>query len=336
MAVDFEGDLESVPGMSFSLQTTRGPGTMESQHISKKKETMKEDRIINADGSQANLGGPCGRCVGFSYSVPTETSNREAYINRIQLIFEEDLEYVNEQKIDKMKKDHIENEELKDEEEQKDKTPLPNHKREYEYIVIYVHFIDRLIKRLDTKGFQILLDATDIEGVKLAIVTDPNGIQIRFLEMSDNHLSQNKSAQWYARFGYYILESKDADASVALYEQLFQARLRREAGKAQVKVEEEVVAKVNLRKVGAAQTVKAAFSKGSGFRLVDMDEFVIGLVNTVFYWLGNDMRVTAPCLCFTEVSNADTGVKMTEHIPSKSPLVAIGIFSINKVSRWEI
>lgn len=88
--------------------------------------------------------------------------------------------------------------------------------------------------------------------------------------------------------------------------------------------EDQNLQPVNVRKIGPSQTVKNALSKGSGFRIVDMDELVVGLKETVFYWLGNDMRTGACCVCFTEVSNADTTFAFTSYIAAESPLLSIG------------
>ena len=117
-----------------------------------------------------------------------------------------------------------------------------------------------------------------------------------------------------------------------MYESLFQTRLQKPVAKT-TKEKEAVMKSVteegeinasNIRKIGPAKVVKQALAKGTGFRLVDMDDFVIGLNNTVFYWMGNNMRSSACCLCFTEVSNADTGKSYTVYNPQESPLVAIG------------
>jgi hypothetical protein len=117
-----------------------------------------------------------------------------------------------------------------------------------------------------------------------------------------------------------------------MYESYFQTKSQKQAQAQKTEKEtknglsgmsESIHSATTLRKLGPAQTVKQALTK-SGFRLVDMDEFVVGLTNSVFYWLGNEMRTATCCLCVTEVSNADTGVAYTYHDPETSPLFSIG------------
>jgi hypothetical protein len=67
--------------------------------------------------------------------------------------------------------------------------------RSYEYLVIYMHFLDRMMKRLISKDFKVIMDVTEIEGIKLSIVEDPNGIQVRFLEMPDHFVNVGKTFQ---------------------------------------------------------------------------------------------------------------------------------------------
>ena len=136
--------------------------------------------------------------------------------------------------------------------------------------------------------------------------------------------------------GYYAVETDDADATVLMYENLFQIRqpkvtkdknakdkeaLDPLTGKTQM-IRDQPIAS-SLRKQGAALTVKQAIAKAQGFRLVDMDSFLIGLNDTIFYWLGNDLRASTSTLCFTEVSVADTGSAITKHNP-ETPLISIG------------
>lgn len=134
--------------------------------------------------------------------------------------------------------------------------------------------------------------------------------------------------------GYYTIPTSFADKTVQLYESLFQVRIPKPQNTKKDPKEKDKMEKekedndvpVNLRKVGAVQTVKNAMTKGTGFRLVDMEEMVVGLLDSVFYWMGNDMRTAACSVCFTEVANADTGEAITIYEKDISPLISIGVY----------
>jgi hypothetical protein len=67
--------------------------------------------------------------------------------------------------------------------------------RQYEYLVIYVHFLSRLVKRLQSKAFDLTLDVTNFDSVKMAILRDPNNLQVRLIEMPDTYLNESGSKQ---------------------------------------------------------------------------------------------------------------------------------------------
>lgn len=68
--------------------------------------------------------------------------------------------------------------------------------RRYEYLVIYVHLISRLIKKIASKGFDVILDITTFDNnIKLAIIKDPNGIEVRLLEIPDSYMNDNGKKQ---------------------------------------------------------------------------------------------------------------------------------------------
>ncbi|KAI8906700.1 hypothetical protein EDD86DRAFT_55286 [Gorgonomyces haynaldii] len=203
---------------------------------------------------------------------------------------------------------------------------------QYEYLVIYVHFLNRLIKRITTKNVKTILEPTEFDGgTKMAILQDPNGIYVRLMELDDDLLAEtNKQKQWFTRLGYYAMETENADESVTWYDTLFQVRQpkpskdkKEDSVPTTPKTPTENMQQLPLRKQGAVLTVKQAISKQVGFRLVDMDTFLIGLLETVFYWMGNDMRSNSSCLCFNEVGMADAKLPLTKHKES-SNLISIG------------
>ena len=55
---------------------------------------------------------------------------------------------------------------------------------------MYVHFIDRLVKRLASKGFKIKMPTSTLSDLKTAILIDPNGIQVRLVELPNDYLGE--------------------------------------------------------------------------------------------------------------------------------------------------
>jgi predicted enzyme related to lactoylglutathione lyase len=317
MTVDFEGLQEKFNVSAFAKEKAQAVKTMESEHVKKNSDLNDEPDIEQQENPT--------RVLALSFSPQVNVPGTKGQQSqRVQIVFEEDLDYLQD----------VQFKNLKNDANQKDANTFGGSddkvrvKRQYEYMVIYVHFLARLLKRMNSKGFEIVLDITSFENVKIAILKDPNNIQIRLIEMPDGYLNEQGPKQWFAKLGYYSLPSSDADQTVLMYESYFhtstQNPVPRPPEKDRLGMAEQTNPIHSIRKLGAAQTVKQALTKGSGFRLVDMEEFVVGLTNSVFYWLGNDMRTNTCCLCLTEVSNADTGVALTSYDPETSPLKSIG------------
>ena len=74
----------------------------------------------------------------------------------------------------------------------KDVNTSSNHS--YEYLVLYVHFIERITKRLNSKGFYVS-SIMDFDTTKMVICRDPNGIQVRLIEMNESYLNMNNKKQ---------------------------------------------------------------------------------------------------------------------------------------------
>ncbi|KAJ3315626.1 hypothetical protein HDV04_002040 [Boothiomyces sp. JEL0838] len=317
MNVEFEGYQECIkPPTMHTAQAVKNPA-LNFDNIFKKG-TLEKDSTVELHKSKLHVAAN-GRVFAMSFGG---SSYGTSFHNRVMLLFEEDLKYSQELQYTKTEQQNIAEGKIPD--PSKGKCTESGH--QYEYLVIYVHFLQRLVKRMASKNYEVEMDVTNFDGVKLAIMRDPNNIQIRFVEMPDSYLNDSSKKQWFARLGYYSIATADADGTAQLYESIFRQRM---VNKPKEKKDKDQILlpdppEVNIRKVGANQTVKNALAKGSGFRIVDMDDLVIGLMNTVFYWLGNDMRTQACCVCVTEVSNADTGQAITSHNPDTSPLIGIG------------
>ncbi|KAJ3044648.1 hypothetical protein HDV00_001574 [Rhizophlyctis rosea] len=207
-----------------------------------------------------------------------------------------------------------------------------------EYLVIYVHLVGRLVKRLMAKDFEVVLPPIDVADVKVGIVRDPSGLDIRLMELTDSQLNETSNRkQWFARLGYYALPTSHVDDCIRFYEGAFSShRGKTSTGKKATTLDIAQTpgsrgggshmgmgVSVTRKKPGAAATLRQAITQGQGFRLVDTEDFIIGLSHTVYHWLGNDLRSTSCTICFTERSVADSTTK--EPVDrSDSLLVAFG------------
>lgn len=55
-----------------------------------------------------------------------------------------------------------------------------------------MHFIVRLVKRMASKGFDLFLDITQFDNnIKMAILRDPNNIEVRLIEMPDSYMNES-------------------------------------------------------------------------------------------------------------------------------------------------
>ncbi|KAJ3189660.1 hypothetical protein HK101_008797 [Irineochytrium annulatum] len=210
-----------------------------------------------------------------------------------------------------------------------------------EYLLIYVHFVSRLIKRLIAKGFEISVPPTEFHETRVAILHDPSGIEVRLVELLETQSEEQtpgaanataKKPQWFAKLGFYTIATAKSDPTVRLYEKLFSFTT---AGKDKRDAQTQ---KVKMGRVG-----KKPNSTGGdgfvvqGFRTVDVEEFVIGLTRTRYVWLGNDMRSVASSICFTEKMKADAHLQAPIN-RSNSRLLSIGfeVQSLESViKRWE-
>jgi len=80
-----------------------------------------------------------------------------------------------------------------------------------EYLLIYVHFIERLIKRVEARGIKCYLPLQEGNGIKYVVYKDPNGIEVRIMEYPSQFLNENLlPVQWFSKLGYYTLSIPQA------------------------------------------------------------------------------------------------------------------------------
>ncbi|OUM63545.1 hypothetical protein PIROE2DRAFT_9897 [Piromyces sp. E2] len=75
-----------------------------------------------------------------------------------------------------------------------------------EYLLIYVHFIERLIKRVEARGIKPYIPLQENGSIKYIVYKDPNGIEVRIMEYPSQFLNENLlPVQWFSKLGYYTL-----------------------------------------------------------------------------------------------------------------------------------
>eukprot|EP00833_Pecoramyces_ruminatium_P011228 jgi/Orpsp1_1/1185260/evm.model.c7180000092979.1 len=75
-----------------------------------------------------------------------------------------------------------------------------------EYLLIYVHFIERLIKRVEARGIKSYIPLQESNGIKYVVYKDPNDIEIRIMEFPSQYLNEHLlPVQWFSKLGYYTL-----------------------------------------------------------------------------------------------------------------------------------
>ncbi|KAI8805294.1 hypothetical protein BJ742DRAFT_410470 [Cladochytrium replicatum] len=92
----------------------------------------------------------------------------------------------------------------------------------YEYIVFYVRFLARVTKRLQSKGYDVQMMNVTVPEMKMAVTTDPNGIEVRLMELTDLQLADDPGkTPWFGRLAYYTIPTDYAVETVRRLERLF-------------------------------------------------------------------------------------------------------------------
>ncbi|ORX41800.1 hypothetical protein BCR36DRAFT_338720 [Piromyces finnis] len=96
-----------------------------------------------------------------------------------------------------------------------------------EYLLIYVHFIDRLIKRVSSRGIKSYIPLQENGGIKYIIYKDPNGIEVRIMEYPSQYLNENLlPVQWFSKLGYYTLPIPQAGVISEYLQSIFSVEQR--------------------------------------------------------------------------------------------------------------
>jgi hypothetical protein len=118
---------------------------------------------------------------------------------------------------------------------------------------------------MTTKGFKVIVAPIDLSETKLAIFKDPNGIEIRLFELTDEQAGSKRT--WAYRLAYYTLPCFNTQDSCSRYEKMMAVGSR--AKNRKKSFTEELVKKSN------ANEIIREFAKS--FRSVDVDDFVVGI-----------------------------------------------------------
>ncbi|KAI9217708.1 hypothetical protein BC828DRAFT_246612 [Blastocladiella britannica] len=200
-----------------------------------------------------------------------------------------------------------------------------------DYLVVYVHFLPRIIKRLHSKGFRAILAFTTVPtdaAISYAIYLDPNGIELRLVEMPDVYLNEVASkSPWFARVGYYLTHVPSADDARHFLESLFSKQRRTPAmvralqtgggimgggpssssssggGSGNAMSFQMSAGAGSLSAPGGSSkktTAADRFYQRDGVRLVDQEDIATGLQQTRYVWLGQVARDKMGTLCVCE------------------------------------
>lgn len=225
--------------------------------------------------------------------------------------------------------------------------------RAEDYLVVYTHFLARTLTKLTSKSFVPKLSQLENEGVKLAILEDPNGLEVWLMELPDSYLNEGStySRQWFGRIGYLALSVPNAQSLVKYYESLLSTAISKaptaiitkdglvKTNKAQntnyrvlnlpgtsaigrhassmgASDESGVVRRVGSRMRDAAGG--ALGEEREGFTVVDCESLTFGLSKLEYSWLANAARETATCLCFVDTKQASGISGVVNVAPSNS------------------
>jgi hypothetical protein len=204
-----------------------------------------------------------------------------------------------------------------------------------DYLVVYVHFLRRLVKRLQAKGFQPLLDIQLSMDITYSIFLDPNGIEVRLLEVPDVKLNEvTNKVQWYARLGYYVMYSGNGEELKLYWESLFAKQRKMNHSIRGVPLHDSSE-KANLssflgptpRNLNQTKKYTDRAHQKEGLRLVDAEELVSGLQQSKFYWFGHAPRDKMCCFCVCTVPTmiGESSAGTSTVVRRSNRLVSIGI-----------
>ncbi|TPX42566.1 hypothetical protein SeMB42_g05075 [Synchytrium endobioticum] len=201
-----------------------------------------------------------------------------------------------------------------------------------EYLVIYVQMLPRIVKRMQTKGFDCQIPVQDFAELKYCIMVDPAGIEVRLMELTDSQLNDFRGKKlWYGRLAYYTIPTLIHDA-IDFYESIFaggsEQPTNANAGNAASMPDSD--ARTRNGVVGADSKKPLGKMKTTGFRKVDDEDIVVGLSHMMYAWMGHDPREFGCTLCFTErreseaYSRLATVGKVKRSTVADSKLLSVG------------
>ncbi|RKO93426.1 hypothetical protein BDK51DRAFT_26269 [Blyttiomyces helicus] len=237
----------------------------------------------------------------------------------------------------------------------------------YESLVIYVRMLARILKVLSFAGFTLRIPKTDISGISFAAVTDPNGIDVRLVQLTEEQANDRPPFrnQWFARVGYYVLPTVHSSETVRFYTTLFSPREplpvpsasatpgADNTGAATQKILGGVIGgtgfgvspkgggegkdsyvgegrwwDVEMRLLRPdRQGMTMQRNSNPGFRLVDTEDSIMGLTHTAYFWMSNVSREAGSAICFTQKVELNAICMTPQLARTESALVSIG-FSV--------
>lgn len=167
-----------------------------------------------------------------------------------------------------------------------------------DYMIIYIHFLNRVIKRLSAKKFRVLMNHNYME-MQYAVLIDPNGIEVRLIELPESHYTDKSN--WFGRIGYFVCQVSDCEDAANFFESIFSKEV---SGKLNQELPTnaaiEGLKSIHLQTKSFSKNTSRRFSLRDGFRLVDTDSIVTGLTHVNYRWLSSGSREQSTCICFVD------------------------------------
>ncbi|KAJ3124886.1 hypothetical protein HK100_011072, partial [Physocladia obscura] len=205
--------------------------------------------------------------------------------------------------------------------------------------------------------FDTTVALTIFHNAQIAIFKDPNGIEVRLIELTeqqqeDSTIAESDKRQWFARVGYYTIPTAKIELTGRYFERIFACTSnqhnsekvaavgggggRNKHGGGGMVAENIVKTVVGKGKKNTGEELSKNSNIG-GIRIVDTEEYVIGLTKTQFLWLSHEPRCMGTSICFTGKLIAESH-EVRQCDRSSSQLLAIGIEvpSLDALlKRWE-
>ncbi|EPZ36322.1 hypothetical protein ROZALSC1DRAFT_27361 [Rozella allomycis CSF55] len=175
----------------------------------------------------------------------------------------------------------------------------------HKYLVVYVHFLARIVKRLTSKGtwhiffisgFNVVHEIRTNDDLSITTFIDPNEIDIRLIECTPTQLNELQG-QGNKNFTQTFSSSKSGK--------------KHDRGGSNTNHYDFN----NKRQEGKDSLIR------NGFHVTDSETLLSGMSYTLFTWLGCDSREKASSICYVERIAASSATKKLNWASFKDPVL---------------